>query len=774
MPATPTRKDAHRTPDGSPASSLKSSPSISSLKSKRVALPSPGKLVKKVKSSLRRISDHVTHHGDKQRASGLAAIVPLTTSPFLAPVGMHASEYDSAATTPLAQQQQPHGDGAERTTDITRTSSGGGIKGPWEERSDSGKQPVRRSRSLSLASAFFPRTRTSSRSESASTTTVEHSISDSGTLACEGLAQELQGATEEKEKGKEKETSSLDQVELVFDPSQHQLVVVEEITPEEEQVPEEPMNRDQSSPLEPPATVNEEVGKEEVEMVEDSFPPESTPSHELIAEPVVPDPFLIDEEGDTQSEEERKVAKAPEETVSDSQGTSTPAHEISLLPQDTSAAVTPSISPSPRVDKDVPPLPSTESEKEETPELFVPALIAPSLFLPIPNTDPLTTLLSKYIYPQEKRPVRDLTGEWQRTDFHTLVMTNSWRALARMARDRLVTTNPEDLQMILNLWYIRLSSLARLRLFNQTSAECTNIFAVLNAIEPADARAWLFDNLLPFELEVMHARLKYWAGDHMGYLDVLYALFHKCKLKVRQAKREAAALAISRGGAGISSKVPGGSMVAAAMWKERAARISLIIASQLMEMNDLAAATKLMEPLCEQPNEAVTMDGSTQQDMPNTSIPALRSAVGRMYLQGGNLHMAARHFSEVAKDPAAEPTMKDMNAALFACADGQWERATATLRLLLEKDAENYVAVNNMAVALLGQGKVQEGITMLENALKTSPSSVVVAEPFLFNLSTLYELRFANAIDKKRELLVEVAKWSGDGLKTSCLKMPAN
>ena len=97
-----------------------------------------------------------------------------------------------------------------------------------------------------------------------------------------------------------------------------------------------------------------------------------------------------------------------------------------------------------------------------------------------------------------------------------------------------------------------------------------------------------------------------------------------------------------------------------------------------------------MEPLCEQPDKAVTPDG-TQQDMPNTSISALRSAVGRMYLQAGNLHMAARHFSEVAKDPAAEPTMKDMNAALFACADGQWERATTTLRQLLEKDAENYV-----------------------------------------------------------------------------------
>ena len=98
-------------------------------------------------------------------------------------------------------------------------------------------------------------------------------------------------------------------------------------------------------------------------------------------------------------------------------------------------------------------------------------------------------------------------------------------------------------------------------------------------------------------------------------------------------------------------------------------------------------------------------------------------------------------------------------------------------------------AVNNLAVALLGQGKLKEGIDVLEAALETSPSTLAMAEPFLFNLcacsfmirgrwldnyvpkATLYELRSSIAADKKRELLIEVAKWSGDGLRTTCLKM---
>lgn len=86
---------------------------------------------------------------------------------------------------------------------------------------------------------------------------------------------------------------------------------------------------------------------------------------------------------------------------------------------------------------------------------------------------------------------------------------------------------------------------------------------MLNAIEPAESRAWVFERVLPFELEVMQARLKYWAGDHMGYLDALNALFRKCRTKARQAK---------------------GDTVISGMWKERGARMCLIIASQLMEM----------------------------------------------------------------------------------------------------------------------------------------------------------------------------------------------
>jgi hypothetical protein len=87
----------------------------------------------------------------------------------------------------------------------------------------------------------------------------------------------------------------------------------------------------------------------------------------------------------------------------------------------------------------------------------------------------------------------------------------------------------------------------------------------------------------------------------------------------------------------------------------------------------------------------------------------------------------------------------------------------------------------------------KKGIGILESALKASPSAVVVAEPLLFNLckstciirstissskgcfsATLYELRANVGLEKKKELLITVAEWSGDGLRTNCLKMPVN
>ena len=86
---------------------------------------------------------------------------------------------------------------------------------------------------------------------------------------------------------------------------------------------------------------------------------------------------------------------------------------------------------------------------------------------------------------------------------------------------------------------------------------------MLNSVDPPESRTYLFERILPFELEVMQTRLKYWAGDHMGYLDALAALLRKCKVNAKQGKTDGSILS---------------------MWKERGARVALIIATQMAEM----------------------------------------------------------------------------------------------------------------------------------------------------------------------------------------------
>jgi hypothetical protein len=129
---------------------------------------------------------------------------------------------------------------------------------------------------------------------------------------------------------------------------------------------------------EPPV---EEIRDEEVPSKSESM---FTNPPTVFVEAETPDPFLIDEEGDALSEDEDSSAAASQLTVS-------PAHDVPLdLPPpsspepDNNTQRQAPTSPLPNLNKDVPPPPSSESE-EEIPDVYVPTLIMPTMFLPIPN-----------------------------------------------------------------------------------------------------------------------------------------------------------------------------------------------------------------------------------------------------------------------------------------------------------------------------------------------------------------------------------------------------
>ncbi|KAF8596760.1 hypothetical protein BDV93DRAFT_500197 [Ceratobasidium sp. AG-I] len=367
----------------------------------------------------------------------------------------------------------------------------------------------------------------------------------------------------------------------------------------------------------------------------------------------------------------------------------------------------------------------------------------PSLFLPIPATDPLSALLSKYI-PLEVRPQRDLVGRYEEQTLETLVMSNSWRALARMAKDQIIATPSSDTAMILDLWSLRLSSLARMRLFNQATAECSNLYAILGTVSPLSVLC----HVVPYELDVLHARTMYWAGDGRGYLDELVRLVRMCK---RMARKGGLGDGYVGGGSGDEKGD------ARTVWTERGMRTGMMIVTQMVEMQDFTGALSMLRPLA----------SST------SAPPELTFALARIMMEAGDAGGMQSFSAQVVENPGADAGTQALARALEVSMLGRWSEAEEILRKALEEESDNAILTNNLAVVLLSCGKLEEAIDLLESMLKTSPTAFVAVEPFLYNLATLYELRSNASIERKRHMLREVAQWGGDGIKTGALKLTA-
>ena len=105
----------------------------------------------------------------------------------------------------------------------------------------------------------------------------------------------------------------------------------------------------------------------------------------------------------------------------------------------------------------------------------------------------------------------------------------------------------------------------------------------------------------------------------------------------------------------------------------------------LIRAQDFGAAARFLEPLCQQG------EGS----------PALRSAIARIYLQGGHLGAASQHFAAVEADPKADDGTKDMNRAIEAAAYGQWDKAILALKRVLQADPNDALVCVDYVARLL-------------------------------------------------------------------------
>ncbi|KAI7848126.1 hypothetical protein BDC45DRAFT_450779 [Circinella umbellata] len=322
-------------------------------------------------------------------------------------------------------------------------------------------------------------------------------------------------------------------------------------------------------------------------------------------------------------------------------------------------------------------------------------------------------------------------------------MNNMWRAVARYARQQLVQSNPNDLEQILQLWYIRLLALTKLGLYQLASAELDK----LGDLNRPEFTFEFYNNnnnikegsMVPFELHVLSARLPAWLKYPLITLERLTMLAVYCKKMYGKNELE--------------------------LWKQREAQVYLVMTTQMMEMNDYTGASTTMEMILK---EFGTKDGKHDLD--------ILSSLGRLYLQLGDIEAAEKVFKQIEKEsntknPAIIETIQ-MNKAFLSMANGEWRQAAQTLRGVLSTNKENLLVINNLAVCHVYMGEIGIAIELLSTMISQNPTSAGTSETAIMNLCTLYELRYDPAIHYKVNIMKQVARWVGDSFQADCIKLP--
>ncbi|KAK9763903.1 hypothetical protein K7432_009024 [Basidiobolus ranarum] len=246
-------------------------------------------------------------------------------------------------------------------------------------------------------------------------------------------------------------------------------------------------------------------------------------------------------------------------------------------------------------------------------------------------------------------------------------------------------------------------------------------------------------SIVPFELLVLAARIPAFMGNSQESINRLYRIIFTCKKMQLEIKKT-------------------GNVEEQQTWLDREAQLLLMVVNHLVELKDNNAATSLLNRIC--------------QKFDNQ--PDVWSALGRMYIQAGNLKQAQSAFQHVERMANSQEALKEtvlLNSSYVQMAGGKWEEAYKTLDQVLAINHKNPAAANNLAICSLYLGKIDKSIDTLETLISFAPSTVGNSESILFNLSTFYELRSDSSLDKKRKLMVEVGKWAGDGFPVDCFKL---
>ncbi|KAI8388738.1 uncharacterized protein BYT42DRAFT_491015 [Radiomyces spectabilis] len=325
-------------------------------------------------------------------------------------------------------------------------------------------------------------------------------------------------------------------------------------------------------------------------------------------------------------------------------------------------------------------------------------------------------------------------------------MNNMWRSVARYARQKIVQHDPEQLEEILQLWYLRLLALTKLGLYQLASAELDKLGDLKRPELTYQYHADLYPNkhgcMVPFELRVLWACLPALMKHPLLTLERITMLAVHCK---KMQKTDASQVNI---------------------WQRREVQMYLVLSTRFMEMNDYTGAASTMEMILDK--YATAENGEQDID--------ILSGLARLYLQLGDISSAQNLYTRLesqyqGNDAPSVTECIQINRALLCIAKADWKQARDILLEIYQTNKENLLVMHNLAVCEVYMGNLNKAIAILETLTTDNPTSAGTCETALMNMCTLYELRYANPTDKKVAVMKQVARWIGDSFQSNCFKL---
>lgn len=313
----------------------------------------------------------------------------------------------------------------------------------------------------------------------------------------------------------------------------------------------------------------------------------------------------------------------------------------------------------------------------------------------------------------------------------------------------------------LQLWFLRLSLLVKLGLFQNAEME---IEPFKNLDQPdlyyeyyPHVYPGRRGSMVPFSMRILHAELRQYLGCPQETLDRLQSMKTIC-LKILDN--------LEKGFAedGSMNTMTGSNRQASVqLWRSRLGRVMYSMANCLLMMKDYVLAVDAYH---------IVIKYYPEQE------PQLLSGIGRIFLQIGDIKTAEKYFQDVEKviqnlvnkDEAHNQIMVFMNRAFLHLGQNNFSEAHRFFTEVLKLDPKNTVANNNAAVCLLYLGKLKDSLRHLEGLVQQDPKHYL-HESVLFNLTTMYELESSRSMQKKQALLEAVAVKEGDSFNTQCLKL---